>query len=64
MVVHQAFMKKIMPYLEPHNQKDDEFELQPEEDAIDSLIDIPFSLVIKLIWSHTINLNSFGLLGI
>lgn len=35
----KAFMKKIMPYLEPYKQKDDEFELQPEEDAIDSLID-------------------------
>lgn len=35
----KSFMKKIKPYLESYKQNDDEFELQPEEDAIDSLID-------------------------
>lgn len=35
----RAFMKKVMPYLESHEQKDEEFELQPVEDAIDILID-------------------------
>lgn len=35
----KAFMKKIKPYLESYKQNDEEFELQPEEDPIDSLID-------------------------
>ena len=35
----KAFMNKIKPYLESYKQNDDDFELQPEEDAVDSLID-------------------------
>lgn len=35
----KAFMKKVQPYLEEHKQKNEEFELQPMEDAIDALID-------------------------
>jgi len=35
----KAFMKKLHPYLEEHKQKDNEFEMQPVEDSIDSLID-------------------------
>lgn len=38
----KAFMKKIKPYLESYKQIDEEFELQPEEDSIDSLIDAFF----------------------
>lgn len=35
----KAFMKKIKPYLELYKQNDEEFELQPEVDSIESLID-------------------------